>query len=90
MFLALLADDSPVEGMVSPGVLIRDGDLDSESDAGIFESHVLGSTAIEEFVTERLVPLLAGAKEPGLSKLQAVLRQAGLRHNRRYVVESTS
>ena len=65
-------------------------DLDSGSDAGIFESHVLGSTATEEFVTERLVPLLAGAKEPGLSKLQAVLRQAGLRHNRRYLVESTS
>ena len=65
-------------------------DLDSESDAGSFESHVLGSTATEEFVTERLVPLLAGAKEPGLSKLQAVLRQAGLRHNRRYLVELTS
>ena len=62
-------------------------DLDSESDARSFESHVLGSTATEEFVTERLVPLLAGAKEPGLSRLQAVLRQAGSRHNRRYFVE---
>ena len=65
-------------------------DLDSESDARSFESHVLGSTATEEFVTERLVPLLAGAKEPGLSRLQAVLRQAGSRHNRRYLVELPS
>ena len=65
-------------------------DLDRESDARSFESHVLGSTATEEFVTERLVPLLAGAKEPGLSKLQAVLRQAGSRHNRRYLVELPS
>ena len=62
-------------------------DLDRESGAHSFDSHVLGGAATEEFVTERLLPLLAGAKEPGLSKLQAVLRQAGLRHNRRYLVE---
>ena len=61
--------------------------LDRGSGARRFESHVLGSTATEEFVTERLLPLLAGAKEPRLSKLQAVLRQAGSRHNRRYFVE---
>ena len=65
-------------------------DLDRESGARSIESDVLGSTATEEFVTERLVPLLAGAKEPGLSKLQAVLRQAGSRHNRRYLVELPS
>ena len=62
-------------------------DLVRESGARSFQPHVLGSTATEEFVTEHLVPLLAGAKEPGLSKLQAVLRQAGSRHNRRYFVE---
>ena len=65
-------------------------DLDRESGARSIESDILGSTATEEFVTERLVPLLAGAKEPGLSKLQAVLRQAGSRHNRRYFVELPS
>ena len=64
--------------------------LDRESGAHSIKSDVLGSTATEEFVTERLVPLLAGAKEPGLSKLQAVLRQAGSRHNRRYFVELPS
>ena len=62
-------------------------DLDRESGAAGFERHVLGNTATEVFVTERLLPLLAGAKEPRLSKLQAVLRQAGSRHNRRYPVE---
>ena len=62
-------------------------DLDRESGAPRFERHVLGSTATEEFVTERLLPLLAGAKEPRLSRLQTVLRQAGSRHNRRYFVE---
>ena len=61
--------------------------LDRESDAPGIEWHVLGSTATEEFVTERLLPLLAGAKKPRLSRLQAVLRQAGSRHNRRYFVE---
>ena len=62
-------------------------DLDRESGAAGFEWHVLGNTATEEFVTERLLPLLAGAKEPRLSKLKAVLRQVGSRHNRRYLVE---
>ena len=65
-------------------------DLDCDSGARSFRPHVLGSTATEKFVTERLVPLLSRAKEPGLSKLQAVLRQAGSRHNRRYFVESPS
>ena len=65
-------------------------DLDRESDAHSPETHLLGSTATEEFVTERLVPLLAGAKEPRLSKLQAVLRQAGSRQNRRYLVDLRS
>ena len=63
------------------------GDLDRESGAPGFEWHVLGRTATEEFVTERLLPSLAGAKEPRLGRLQAVLRQAGSRHNRRYFVE---
>ena len=40
--------------------------------------------------SDRLVPLLAGAKEPGLSKLQAVFRQAGSRHNRWHLVELPS
>ncbi len=65
-------------------------DLDRASRSQGFEWHVLGSTATDVFVTERLLPLLAGAKEPRLGKLQAVLRQAGLRHNRRYFVELAS
>ena len=65
-------------------------DLDRESGEHSIESDVLGSTATEEFVTERLLPRLAGAKEPSLSKLQAVLRQAGSRHNRRYLGELPS
>ena len=62
-------------------------DLDRKSGAHSSESDILGSTATEEFVTERLMPLLVRAKEPGLRKLQAVLEQAGSRHNRRYFVE---
>ena len=43
-------------------------DLDRESGARSIESDVLGSTATEEFVTERLVPLLAGAKGAGFKQ----------------------
>ena len=61
-------------------------DLDRESGELGFRGHVLAGTATEEFVTERLLPLLAGAKEPRLSKLRGVLREAGSRHDRRYFV----
>ena len=53
----------------------------------VYDRNVLGSTATEQFVTDRLLPLLANAEEPLLRNLQAVLRQAGSRHNRRYFVE---
>ena len=62
-------------------------DLESEATVAGLELHVLGSTATDEFITERLLPLLAEAQEPRLSKLQAMLKQVGLRHNRRYLVE---
>ena len=62
-------------------------DLGRESAVASFEWHILGSTATEQFVTERLLPLLAEAKEPRLSNLHAVLRQVGSRHNRRYLVD---
>jgi hypothetical protein len=48
--------------------------------------HLLGTTATELFVTERLLPLLPDAKPPLLKKLREVLREAGSRHGRRYVV----
>jgi hypothetical protein len=50
-----------------------------------FLGHLLGVTATEQFVTERLLPLLPDAKSPFLESLQNALRQAGSRHGRRYV-----
>jgi hypothetical protein len=47
---------------------------------------LLGTTATERFVTERLLPLLPDAKPPSSKKLREVLRQAGSRHGRRYIV----
>ena len=62
-------------------------DLDYESGGRGYASNVLGSTATEEFVTKRLLPLVPGAKEARLSSLQKVLRKAGSRHDRRYFLE---
>lgn len=45
--------------------------------------HLLGRTATEQFVTERLLPLLVDAKQPLLRNLYDVLKQAGSRHGRR-------
>lgn len=52
-----------------------------------WRGHLLGQTATEQFVAERLLTLVPDAKEPLLRNLHAVLRQAGSRHGRRYVVE---
>lgn len=48
--------------------------------------HLLGSTATEPFVTERLLPLLSEVEEPFHTNLRLVLKQAGKRHGRRYML----
>lgn len=48
--------------------------------------HLLGQTATEQFVYERLLPLFTEAKEPLLTNLKTVIRQASSRHGRRYEV----
>lgn len=59
-------------------------DLSRAWSADSLRGHILGQTATEQFVSERLLPLLPEAKEPLLTNLQKVLRQAGSRHGRRY------
>lgn len=49
------------------------------------QGHLLGNIATEQFVTERLLPLLSGAQPPLLENLRSVLKQAGSRHGRRYI-----
>jgi hypothetical protein len=53
--------------------------------ANVVLGGLLGLTATEQFVTERLLPLVSGAKQPLKKNLQRVLREAGRRHGRRYV-----
>ena len=62
-------------------------DLSDEGSALPPRGHLLGSTATEEFVTERLLPLLSDIKQPLSKKLHTVLRRAGSRHGRRYFVK---
>lgn len=61
-------------------------DLDSGTQPLDEDWSVLGKTATERFATQYLVPLLSTANEPCIRKLQSTLRQAGLRHGRRYIV----
>lgn len=62
-------------------------DLSDEGSALPSRGHLLGSAATEEFVTERLLPLLSDIEQPLSKKLHAVLRRAGSRHGRRYFVK---
>lgn len=62
-------------------------DLNREGSAMSFRGHLLGTTATERFVIERLLPLPAEARPPFALNLRAVLTQAGSRHGRRYVLD---
>ena len=58
-------------------------ELNREGSVDDWRGHLLG-TATEQFVNERLLPLVAEAKPPLSDNLRRVLRQAGSRHGRRY------
>lgn len=62
-------------------------DLNRTDSAPPFCGSLLGKTATEQFVTERLLPLVPTAERPLLENLHEALRQAGSRHGRRYVLE---
>jgi hypothetical protein len=60
-------------------------DLSRAGSCDPVRGHLLGHTATERFVEERLLPLVAEAKKTFRQNLQRVLRQAGNRHGRRYL-----
>ncbi|MDB6077448.1 MAG: hypothetical protein JWO82_1195, partial [Akkermansiaceae bacterium] len=62
-------------------------DLRREPTTDSWQGHLLGQTATERFVSERILPLISEAKDLLLSNLKKVLRQAGSRHGRRYMVD---
>lgn len=63
-------------------------DLTKKHQIDTFYGHLLGKTATESFVNDRILPLLPSAQEPLRANLVSVLKQAGKRHGRRYVVEA--
>lgn len=84
----------PYRGDITTDVFNEDAisfmlaDLNREGSTHAFREHLLGSTATEKFVTERLLPLIPDAKPPLLINLKSVLKRAGTRHGRRYIFES--
>lgn len=62
-------------------------DLSRKNNISSFRRHLLGQVATEQFIIERLLPLLPNAKQPLLKNLHKVLKQAGSRHGRRYIIE---
>lgn len=62
-------------------------DLNQGKSGYSFNPPLLGSTATERFAHERLLPLLSSAREPLLKNLQKVLKEAGSRHGKRYLLD---
>jgi len=80
-YLPDLTTDSFSEGAVS--FLLAE--LNRTGTAGGFQASLLGSAATEQFVNERLLPLVSDAKPPLSDNLRFALGQAGSRHGRRYI-----
>ncbi len=51
-----------------------------------YRDHLLGISATEQFVSERLLPLLTDAPEPLNNNIRTILVQAGKRHGKRYLI----
>jgi len=61
--------------------------LSREGSVSLHRWHLLGRIATEQFVVERLLPMLLDAKPPLLQNIQKVIKQAGSRHGHRYLPE---
>lgn len=80
-------NDITTEAFSEDAISFMLADLSQEGSVHSYRRHLLGNTATEQFVTERLLPLLPDAKQPLLKNLHDVLRKAGSRHGKRYVLE---
>ena len=81
----LARDDLSINEFNEDTISFLLADLSSRKYIDALMGHLLGSTATEAFVIDRLLPLLPNAEEPLRRNLVKVLRQAGERHGRRYV-----
>ena len=81
----LAQDDLSTNSFSEDAISFLIASLRKKGTADAIRGHLLGNTATESFVTERLLPLLSTAEEPLATNLRRVLRNAGSRHGRRYV-----
>lgn len=86
-FVLPYRSDLTTEAFSEDAISFLLADLSRKASVPLLQGHLLGRTATEQFVTERLLPLLPGAKQPLLKNLHSVLEQAGSRHGRRYLLE---
>lgn len=85
--ILLRQNDLTTDDFSADAVSFLLADLGRVNISYFWRGHLLGQTATEQFVSERLLPLVPEAKDLLLSNLQKVLRQAGSRHGRRYLLE---
>jgi hypothetical protein len=79
------AFDIPFDSFSEDTISFLLADLSRRAHISEWHGHLLGRTATEKFVSERLLPLLDGARGQFVENLKSVLKQAGSRHGRRYI-----
>ncbi len=83
--ILLARDDLTTDDFSEYAISFLLADLKKEGSIDYIRGHLLGRTATESFVSERLLPLLPETTGRFRKNLSRVLLQAGSRHGRRYV-----
>ncbi len=85
--ILLYQNDLTTDDFSADAISFLLADLGQPEMNGSFRGNLLGVTATEKFVSERLLPLIPDSKDLLLSNLRHVLRIAGTRHGRRYSLD---
>jgi hypothetical protein len=80
-------NDLTTDDLSEDSISLLLADLERENSTSWFYGHLLGRVATEQFVSDRLLPLRDEGNSTFAKNLRAVLRGAGSRHGRRYIVE---
>jgi hypothetical protein len=83
----LMRNDLSTDDFSGDAISYLLADLYQPNERRAWRGSLLGLTATDHFVTERLLTMTAEANNPFADNLQHVLRQAGKRHGRRYIDE---
>lgn len=88
-YVLLYRDDITTDEFNEDAISFLLADLSKRRSLPYFWGNVLARAATEQFIKDRLLPLLGAAKQPLLDNIREILRRSGLRHGKRYIIDES-